>query len=45
MTKFIPPVQRIDRGRYHHYQDGDQKRIPGVTSILDGGLPHRTKRP
>jgi hypothetical protein len=37
--KFIPPVQRIDRGKTHFYVDGDQKRIPGVTTILDAGLP------
>lgn len=39
MTKYIPPVQRIDRGRSHHYVDGDGHRIPGVTTILGDGIP------
>lgn len=38
MTKYIPPVRRVDRGRYHFYEDGDNRRIPGVTTIL-GALP------
>lgn len=37
--KYIPPVTRVDRGRYHHYQDGEGKRIPGVTTILGDGIP------
>ncbi len=37
--KYIPPVTRVDRGRYHTYQDGDGHRIPGVTTILGGGIP------
>lgn len=37
--KFIPPTRRVDRGRYHYYEDGDGRRIPGVTTILSGGIP------
>jgi hypothetical protein len=41
--KFIPPVQRKEGtafGRqYHYYVDGDNHRIPGVTTILNDGLP------
>jgi len=43
MTKYIPPVQRKEGsafGRpYHYYIDGDNKRIPGVTSIIGDGIP------
>jgi hypothetical protein len=38
-VKFLPPVQRIDRGKTHYYADGDGNRIPGVTTILGAGLP------
>lgn len=37
--KFIPPVKRVERGKYHYYTDGDGKRIPGVTTIIGDGLP------
>lgn len=39
MTKFVPPVRRVDRGRYHYYTDAEGHRIPGVTTILGDGLP------
>jgi len=39
MTKYIPPVKRVERGRYHYYTDADNHRIPGVTTILGDGLP------
>jgi len=42
-VKFIPPVQRKEAtafGRpYHFYVDGDNKRIPGVTTIINNGIP------
>jgi len=37
--KYVPTVRRVDRGRSHHYVDGEGKRIPGVTTILGDGLP------
>ena len=41
--KFIPPVARKEGtafGRaYHYYIDGDGHRIPGVTSIINNGIP------
>jgi hypothetical protein len=37
--KYIPPVRRVERGRYHYYTDGDGHRIPGVTTIIDKGIP------
>jgi hypothetical protein len=37
--KYVPPVKRVDRGRSHFYVDGNDKHIPGVTTILDKGIP------
>lgn len=37
--KYIPPVQRKQRGRNHFYVDGNGQRIPGVTTILGNGVP------
>jgi hypothetical protein len=37
--KYLPPVTRVERGRYHYYTDGDGHRIPGVTTILNDGIP------
>lgn len=41
MSKYVPPVKRVERGKYHYYTDANGTRIPGVTSILDGGLPKK----
>ena len=41
MTKYCPPIRRITRGKNHHYEDADGRRVPGVTTILDGGLPKK----
>jgi hypothetical protein len=38
-TKFIPPIKRVDRGKNHWYVDGNNTRIPGVTTILGNGVP------
>jgi hypothetical protein len=47
MTKYTPPVTRKEFTRtirgttttYHRYIDGNNQRIPGVTSILSDGIP------
>lgn len=43
MSVFVPPMRRVDgmsRGRpTHWYVDGTGKRIPGVTTILNEGVP------
>lgn len=39
MTKFVPPVQRKNRGRTHWYVDGNGNRMPGVTTLLGNGIP------
>ena len=35
----IRPFRRVDRGRNHWYVDANGTKVPGVTSILSGGLP------
>jgi hypothetical protein len=39
MTKFVPPLQRIDTAKSHYYKDGNGQRIPGVTTVLGDGIP------
>lgn len=44
MSAFVEPVKRVDgTTRYgkptHHYVDGENRRIPGVTTLLDQGMP------
>lgn len=39
MTKFVPPLRRIETAKGHHYKDGNGTRIPGVTTILGDGVP------
>lgn len=40
---FTPPARRVDKVAFgkptHYYVDADDKRIPGVTTILGDGLP------
>lgn len=37
--KLVRPIKRIDTARSHHYVDAAGTRVPGVTTILSGGLP------
>lgn len=39
MSTFTPPVRRVNRGRSHWYQDANGRRVPGVTTIIDDGVP------
>lgn len=39
MTKYIPPIRRIETAKGHYYKDGNGQRIPGVTTIIGGGVP------
>lgn len=40
---FVPPVRRVDTKVFgkpsHYYIDGNKRRIPGVTTILNDGVP------
>lgn len=37
--RYEPPIQRKDTAKGHHYVDGNQQRVPGVTTIIGDGLP------
>lgn len=39
MSDFVGPVRRINHGRGHRYEDAHGNRVPGVTTILGGGVP------
>lgn len=39
MSRFTPPIRRIDTARGHHYKDATGQRVPGVTTIQDKGVP------
>jgi hypothetical protein len=41
MTTFVPSVRRKQAGRNHYYVDGNDVRLPGVTTILGNGLPKK----
>lgn len=41
MPKFTAPIRRHDTAKGHHYVDGQGRRVPGVTTIQDGGLPKK----
>lgn len=37
--KPVPPIRRVNTARGHHYADSTKTRVPGVTTLLSGGLP------
>jgi len=39
MSLFTGPIRRVDTAKGHHYVDANGRRVPGVTTILGGGLP------
>jgi hypothetical protein len=39
MTRYSPPIRRVDTAKGHHYKDARGQRVPGVTTILSGGIP------
>jgi hypothetical protein len=39
MAAFTGPIVRKDTAKGHYYKDADGRRVPGVTTIQDGGLP------
>lgn len=38
---YTPPIRRIDTAKGHYYADANKTRLPGSTTILDGGLPKK----
>lgn len=41
MSRFVAPVQRKQAGRNHYYVDGNDTKMPGVTTILGDGVPKK----
>jgi hypothetical protein len=39
VTAFRGPIRRVDTAKSHHYRDADNRRVPGVTTIIGGGVP------
>lgn len=39
MSPYKGPIRRVDTAKGHHYVDANKQRVPGVTTILSGGLP------
>lgn len=39
MSRFTPPIRRVDTAKGHHYKDARGERVPGVTTINDQGVP------
>jgi hypothetical protein len=39
MTVYTPPIHRVNGGRGHRYEDANGLRVPGVTTIISGGIP------
>ncbi len=37
--KFTAPIRRVDTARGHSYKDANGLRVPGVTTLIDGGKP------
>lgn len=37
--KPVPPIRRVDTAKSHHYVDANKTRVPGVTTLLSGGMP------
>ena len=38
---YTSPIRRKDTAKGHYYVDAEQRRVPGVTTIQDGGLPKK----
>jgi hypothetical protein len=39
VTQFQGPIRRVETAKGHYYKDANGLRVPGVTTILSGGLP------
>lgn len=39
MSRYIPPIRRVDTAKGHYYQDAAGTRVPGVTTIIGDGVP------
>lgn len=41
MSGFTAPIRRRNTAKGHYYRDADGRRVPGVTTFLDKGLPKK----
>lgn len=39
MSRFVAPIRRVDTAKGHYYKDAAGARVPGVTTIIGGGVP------
>jgi hypothetical protein len=39
MSVFVAPIRRHDTAKGHNYKDATGARVPGVTTIISGGMP------
>lgn len=39
--KYTAPIRRVETAKGHHYVDAAKTRVPGSTTIIDGGLPQK----
>lgn len=39
MSRYIPPIRRVDTAKGHYYKDATGQRVPGVTTLRDNGVP------
>jgi len=39
MSRFVAPIRRVETAKGHYYRDANGARVPGVTTIIDDGVP------
>jgi hypothetical protein len=39
VSRFVAPIRRVDTAKGHYYKDATGARVPGVTTLIDGGVP------
>lgn len=39
MSRYTAPIVRVDTAKGHYYKDATGQRVPGVTTIIDQGVP------
>lgn len=39
MSRYTAPIKRVDTAKGHYYKDATGQRVPGVTTIIDKGMP------
>lgn len=39
MSRYTAPIRRVDTAKGHYYKDAAGARVPGVTTVIGGGVP------